>query len=207
MNITKITEEYISSHPSIKDALKKGLVNYSALAREICDFHRIGNFDAALIACRRYSGKIRECRAHEEDIIDMVRTAKIRVRNKISVVIIEKPREMEPVYAIQKSIKKGKGDFNLIEGENAITIITNSDYISGIKERFRSRIVKITGSLVQITLLFDERIETTPGVVSYIYSLLAENGINIMEEMSCWTDIMMVIDENDMARTMKALEI
>ena len=54
-------------------------------------------------------------------------------------------------------------------------------------------------------MIFDEKIETTAGVVSYIYSLLSEKGINIYEEMSCWTDLMIVIDENDLGKTMNIL--
>ena len=56
-NITKLTEHYISEHPSIKDALKKGLINYSKLTRQIAedmDIELKKNFDAILIACRRY---------------------------------------------------------------------------------------------------------------------------------------------------------
>ena len=37
INITKETENYIRDHPSIKDCLKKGLINYSSLSRKIGD--------------------------------------------------------------------------------------------------------------------------------------------------------------------------
>jgi aspartokinase len=56
-----------------------------------------------------------------------------------------------------------------------------------------------------ITMIFDETLETVSGVISNIYRLFAENDINIREEMSCWTDVMVVIDEKDMPRAMQAL--
>ena len=59
--------------------------------------------------------------------------------------------------------------------------------------------------MAQITLIFDERIETTPGVVSFVYSLLASNAVNIREEMSCWTDLLLLLDERDAARAMEVL--
>jgi aspartokinase len=126
------------------------------------------------------------------------------VRNKIAVAIIEKPRDMESVFQIQKAVKK-KGDFNLIEGEEVITLVTNSEYLASVKDTLKHRVIKINENLVQITLLFDARIETTSGVVSYVYSLLADNGINILEEMSCWTDLMIIIDEKDLPRAMRVL--
>jgi len=35
MNITKLSEKYINEHPSIKDCVRKGLINYSSLTRQI----------------------------------------------------------------------------------------------------------------------------------------------------------------------------
>jgi aspartokinase len=56
-------------------------------------------------------------------------------------------------------------------------------------------------------MVFDERIETTPGVVSFIYGLLSDNGINVQEEMSCWTDLMIIIDEKNAAKAMRVLSL
>ena len=54
---------------------------------------------------------------------------------------------------------------------------------------------------------FDEKIETTPGVVSFIYGLLADNSNNVWEEMSCWTDFMVIIEQKDAARAMRVLSL
>jgi aspartokinase len=205
MSITKLTEQYIAEHPSIKDALKKDLINYSALSRAICDELNIKKFDAVLIACRRYFWKVKNQEPHEKNIIELLKGAKLRVRNKIAVAIFEKPRDLESIYLLQQALKKKKADFNLIEGEDAITIVTNEEYIDLLEKKFRFNILKTTKGLVQITLIFNEKIETTHGVVSSIYSLLSENGVNINEEMSCWTDLMLIIDKNDLGKTMKLL--
>jgi len=71
-NITKITEKYVSEHPSIKDCLKKGLINYSSLTRQITKDLNIDlkkNFDAILIACRRYYRKVRSEETNEKKIL------------------------------------------------------------------------------------------------------------------------------------------
>jgi hypothetical protein len=205
MNITKQTEKYISEHPSIKGCLKKDLINYSELSRQICSELKIDKFDAVLIACRRYFWKIKGEGGHDRSIINLIKESKIVVRNKIIVAIIEKPRDMESLYIFQKKVKKEKGDLNIIQGEETVTIITNQSFTNLINETFKSKIIKITQNLVQITMIFDQRIETTSGVVAFVYSLLADNGINVLEEMSCWTDLMIVIDENDLAKSMKVL--
>ena len=49
VNITKITENYINKHPSVKDCVKNKLINYSSLTRQIAKNENIDlkkNFDA-----------------------------------------------------------------------------------------------------------------------------------------------------------------
>lgn len=207
LNVSKLTKKYISEHPSVKDCLRRGLVNYSALSRDICSHEKIKNFDAVLVACRRYRTQIREQQLHEKKIIQLVRGAQIQIKNKVVVAIIEKPRDFERLYLLQKAARQKKADFTLIEGDEAVVIVTNSDYSEDIRDAFRGRILKITPGLVQVHMLFSEKIETTPGVVSFIYGLLAEHNINVLEEMSCWTDLMIVVSEDDAARVLKALRV
>ncbi|MFC1691575.1 ACT domain-containing protein, partial [Nanoarchaeota archaeon] len=87
-NITKLTEKYILEHPSIKDCLKKGLINYSALTRQISKDHKIEAFDAVLIACRRYKRKLKIDKANEENILEILKKSKIETKNKIVAVVL-----------------------------------------------------------------------------------------------------------------------
>ena len=205
MSITKLSRQYISDHPSIKDCLRLGLVNYSALARTICDNLQIKQFDAVVVAARRYYDQIKSQLPHEKKIVSLIRNAKLRAHNKIAVAVVEKPRDFERLYTLQKKIKKDRGDFNFIEGEDALVLVTNSDYLDDLRVTFKGRIIKLSENLAQITMLFDQKIETTSGVVAYVYGLLASNGINVLEEMSCWTDLMLVVAEQDAAKAMRVL--
>lgn len=204
-NISRETEKYISEHPSIKDCLQKGMVNYSALARQISEELGIKKFDAILIACRRYKEKIKNQKSHEKAILEILKNSKIEVKNKIIVVVVEKLRFFDDLSDIQQRIKKEKGIFNLIEGRDSVTIITNSEFLTFIEKKFGHRIININRNMIQINFICPPEIETTSGVITYIYSLFAERGINILEEMSCWTDVLVVIGEKDLARAMEFL--
>lgn len=207
MSATRAAQRYIAEHPSVKDCLRRGLINYSALSREICARYNLSKFDAVLVACRRQFERVQEQVSQEKKILALVQKAKIRLKNKIAVAIVEKPRDFERLYALQKEIKADRGDFNLIEGEEVVTLICSSDYLAEIKEALRARLLRVMTNLAQISMIFSEKIETTPGVVSFIYGLLADNGINVREEMSCWTDLMIIIDEEDAARAMRVLSL
>lgn len=205
MSITRLTQKYISERPSIRDCLRRGLINYSALSREICEEEKTDKFDAVLVACRRYYNRLKKKDSLEERVRNLLRGARVRTRNQISVIILEKPRDFERLSRLQKEVREAGGDFNLIEGDHAVVVITNSEYVEEIRESFRGKIKKITSDLVQISMNFDERLETTPGVVSFVYGLLAEHGINVLEEMSCWTELMIVVNEEDSARAIRLL--
>jgi len=205
MSISRITHKYIREHPSVQDCLERGLINYSALAREICDSTEADSFDAVLVACRRYFQKKRTHVSREKKIVSLLQKSKVRVRNKIAVATIEKSKGIEQALEIQNVIKKEKGDFNLIEGEDVFTIITNVEYLPLIKKVFATGVVKSSSGLAQITMIFGENLEMTPGVLSFIYRMFAEYDINIREEMSCWKDVMVVVEEKDVARVMQML--
>ena len=55
-----------------------------------------------------------------------------------------------------------------------------------VKQAFSKRIIKSTKGLVQITMLFSQAIETTPGVVAHIYRLFARSKINIRDTLQCF---------------------
>jgi hypothetical protein len=204
-NISRLVIRYVSDHPSVKDCLRRGIINYSALAREVCTHFGIDKFDAAVIALRRLHRRTKGSESREKRIMQLIRRAKVRVRTKIMVAIATKPRDFEKVYRLQREIRLAGGDFNLIEGEDTVTIITNDEHGPELRLLFRTSLRKLSTKLVQIALLFDKELETTSGVVAHVYGLLADSGVNVLEEMSCWTDVMIVIEQRDLTKAMKAL--
>jgi len=208
VNITKLTEAYIAEHPFVKDCLKKGLINYSSLTRQICidlNLNPKKNFDAVLIACRRYYRKIKTEATTEKKILDILRNSKIEVKNKISAIVLEKDIVFSNLLDLEKEAKKALETFHIIEGAAAITIITSSDFGKKVKKIFMNKVIRENTNLVEVILKSPKQIETTSGVIAYIYSLLGENNINIYETLSCWTDTIFLIEEKDLSKVMEFL--
>jgi len=199
INITKLTESYILNFPSVKDALKKGLINYSSLARKIIKDKNLDkkSFDAILIACRRYYRKVKEEASNEEKILSILKSSKVEIKNKVAAIVLEKDIHMPNLLNIENKVKKQNEIFHIIEGATAITVITSEEFLPEINKVFRNKIMKKSQDLVEITLKSPKEIETTAGVISYLYSLFGENNINIYETMSCWTDTLFLIEEKD----------
>lgn len=185
--------------------MKLGVINYSALARTICESYQIPKQDAVIAACRRYAEKARGSERVEDSIMTLLSNAKLLIRNQVMVTILRKPVDFTVLLGIQEKAVQNRDLFNIIEGERSFTIVSADDYEHTLQRSFTTQVLHSASSLIQITLLFTEEIETTPGVVSHLYGLLAENGINVLEEMSCWTELMLILHERDLPRVMKVL--
>lgn len=207
INISSLAQKYINERPALKECLQRGLINYSALAREICDTYKIEHFQAIVVAARRISGRLKKRSLIYIPALELIKKARILLRTRIVVVTVEPSGDLDKIHQIRKKIKSKRGDFNLVEGEESLTMITNESFLNEIKETFRNRIIKYSTGLSQITMIFDKKLESTPGVVALVYSLLAERGINIMEELSCWTDLHVVLKESEASKAFELLQL
>ncbi len=208
MSITKLTESYILEHPSIKDCLKNGLINYSSLSRRIASELNLNikkNFDAILIACRRYQRKLKGEEILENKISKILKNSKIEIKNKIIAIVLEKDIFFENLINLEKEIKKRKEIFRIIEGASAITVITTEEFLESIRKYFKNKIIVENTNLAEITIKSPKEIEEVPGTYAYLCSLFGENNINIVETLSCWTDTIFLVDEKDTGKVMSLL--
>tara|TARA_Y100000310_G_C20567682_1_gene756363 strand:- start:591 stop:1223 length:633 start_codon:yes stop_codon:yes gene_type:complete len=208
MNITKTVNGYIDQHPSVRDCITKGLMNYSALSRAIAadlSLDSEKHFDALLIACRRYFDTVKGRETLEGKIKTILKQSRIEVKNKICVVVVEKDVYFTNVVDLHKEIKSKAETFHMIEGSDTITLITTEQFLSRIEKLFKEKILKITKELAELNLKSSQDMEQTPGVIAHLTTLLAGHGINIIETMSTWTDTLFVIAEKDIAKAMDVL--
>jgi len=206
----ELAEKYIVEHPSIKDCLKYNVINYSRLARKISKelgIEKKSSDEAILVACRRYSLKLKKEQFYEEKVLKIMRNSELEIKNKIVVVIIDKKLYIENLLAIEKKIRRTADTFYAIEGNKVFTIILSEKYLPDLKKLFDKDILKISRNLAMVIIKSPEEMESTPGVIPYMHSLFGVYGVNIVETMSCWTDTIFVVAEDDIARVIKFLKV
>lgn len=205
---TELTEKYLSKHPSILDCLKNGIVNYSKLSRKIAkelDIEKKTSLEAILIACRRYEAKIKNGKILEDKILEILKESELEIKNKIAVTIVDKRKYLWKIIEIENKLQKSADTFYAIEGSKVFTIITTEKHLQDLKTLFGNAIIKTSRNLAMITIKSPKELENTPGVNAFVYSKFREHGINIVEQMSCWTDTIVVISENDIPTVMSFL--
>lgn len=207
-SVTKLAEDYILQHPSVKDCLKGGLINYSALSRQIATELKLNqkkSFDAILIACRRFRRKLKHEETFEKRIISILKQSKIEVKNKIVAVVLEKDVFHNALLNIEKEAKKTNQIFRIIEGASGITVITSEDLLETLDRHFKNKIIVENMRLAEIIIKSPKEIETTPGTYAHLCSLLGENNINVVETLSCWTDTIFLVAEKDVSKVMELM--
>ena len=183
-------------------------INFSSLSRKIAeelDLNPKKNFDAILIACRRFQRKLKKEETFENKILKILKKSKVEVKNKIIAIVLERDIYFENLINLEKEIKKKKEIFRVIEGASGITVITAEDFIDLVKNYFKNKIVLENRNLAEIMIKSPVEIETTPGTYAYLASLFGENNINIVESLSCFTDTIFLIKEEDVGKAISLL--
>lgn len=200
---TELTQKFIENNYSIKQCLKKGLINYSALSRLISkNIDKKTSNEAILIAARRFKDKIRIKK--EDEVISLFKQSNIEIKNNIVIFTLEKNIFPDSLIDIEKQIKKERSLFFAIEGTKTITIIAQKQDKDLILNKFKNYIVFKKEELSLITIT-SKGIGSTPGAVSFISALFFENGVNIEEFISCFDDTLIVIKTKDVEKIMKFL--
>jgi aspartokinase len=174
------------------------------LARQISKELKIEkktSIEAILVAARRFQDKLSKEKVYEKKIKYLLRDSEIEIKNKIVVFIVNKTINPDSFQKIQKS-----GLLSVLEGSNSYTIITQEKNTSQLEKKLKGFIIKTNKDLALINIKSGKDIENIPGVIAYLTSLFAENGVNILEFLSSWTDTLFVIDKKDVNKVIEFLE-
>lgn len=206
-SIAEKTISFIAEQPSIKECLKRGLINHTALAREVCRSKGISSIDAVVMASTRYATRIKKQSSRETELRKMVSAAKIIVRSKVILAAWERSKNLTALIALHNQIRKQNGDITIVEGHNLITVFTEEEFLPEIKETLGKELKVLLHNLVKITLLLPEKVTFTPGYAAYMFNLIASRGINMVGDVTSTAEHIFVIEEKDLAEALAALKV
>lgn len=199
---TVIARRYIYQRPSVRHCLSRGLINHSELARQICESEGIAQFDAIHSACKRFE---RVKRKHHEVVVkQLLADGQILLTNKISLVVLRRPKSMERLLETQSEIRKAKKKCEFVDANDMLGVIVSSEYAPILRKNFQSIYLRTETDLAQITFELGIEGEKARGILSHITGLLAFNGINIVGETCYWGVISLLLGKNDVG---KAIDI
>jgi aspartokinase len=187
MTIAQNVRNHLQNKPYLLEALEKGIVNLSELSRQIQEELKIENMSAVKAALRRFSEELQKHKQkREEKVLQVLKRSAMAVYDRKSVIITTK--EINTKTGMKVDLL-GK----------VVYLLDKSDMPDRI-----SALVK-HDNCTMIVMHSPEELEATPGVVAFLTTLLAEQNVNIIEFISCWTETIIVVEKKDSLKAYKVL--
>ncbi|KKP68587.1 MAG: hypothetical protein UR68_C0001G0037 [Candidatus Roizmanbacteria bacterium GW2011_GWA2_35_19] len=211
ITISQIVEEIISKSPFLEEGIYQNIINYSSLARLIKPkveeklFKKIKE-GAIVMSLRRIVKKsasylsLKKIFNKSPDMI--VRSNLIEFTIINSGTLLAKHRNL-----LEKISKENKYFFTITQGVFETGIIVSQELGPKIEIIFEEeKIIEKLLNLSSITVKLPEENVTTPGVYYFILKALAWNGINIVEVVSTYHEITLILETKEIDRAFSVLK-
>ena len=198
-SIAQRVREYIEGRPSVVDAIKMDIVNYSALSRLVAREIGIRGDEAVLAACRRFP--VEKVKGYREDAVRRVlRKSRIETRTKIATVIVHQGVDvLQRLGDVVEELLDENRICRLIQVSQGTVIIVDDEAVGRVTKKLREgQVIGVRKGLVELAVTSPESIEDTPGLLAFLSTALASRGINMVEAMSCYTDTIFLLEREDM---------
>lgn len=203
-SIAKTVRGYIDARPVVRDALRMGIVNLSALTRRIQSDTGIDQEEAVLVACRRYQPP--KAAAYEDGIRRVLDASKLEVRTRVAVLTVRASWRLMARLDKALGAMQGQDPVHVLRGSDSITIILDEGMVQEVEDILGSdEVINRTRGLVEVNLRSPSLIEEVPGILSFLVSSLSERDINLLQVISCHKDNMFVLDQDDLYAAMEIL--
>ena len=197
----------IENDLSLQDALSRKYGNYTAIARLIKpkvekDLGRKVNFDSLVTSVKRTKPRFQPTEGGLEGVIGR---SVVNVRTDVAKLNLD--RSKRALDSVRNILATYQEEFlQVSESYSAITMIFDQKLLEEIHSKFNDDdVLDEQSDLAAIIVHSPKEIVRTPGVVLTIYTKIAENHVNIEDTVSCFTDTIVVIRMDDVARTFSSL--
>lgn len=210
----ELVKEEIKSSLYLNEIIKRGLINYSALAREMLPKikrkNAKANFAAILIAIQRYydDNKVNE---RADKVGRLLIDCELIMKNRVISFTLERTKKvMTLVNEVSKNIRWDLGDIMFfVQGSAETTVIVDKKNEKNFSYLGKSILEKKEGLALLSLREFGETemySKDIPGFLAFLTSTLADNGINIVDIASTYKQIIFVVGEKDLTKAYNVLD-
>lgn len=208
IKVSVITYQLLQESEVAFEAMKAGVLNYRAFARQILPIVeerslkpvKIGTIVVAL-------SRISKALNGTNPLHPQVRLKEIGIKSPLVDITYEKnTANTVLVGSLVEQMSSSNGSFfTVTQGIDEITIVASSDLKQKILDHFVSEPKSLFENLVGISTSFDERYFHEPKLIYTILSRLAVKRIDILEIVSTYTELTVIVKREDMETTLSQL--
>jgi hypothetical protein len=205
-SVAERVREYLDAHPTMGDAIRMQIGNHAAIARRISEDLDISAMDAILAACRRYP-RGRGEPSREAGVVRVMRKSRIETRTKVAALTLHQGADvLQRLGDVVEELLDESLLCRVIQVSRGTVVIVDEDSVPRVLRQVReSQLISLRKNLVEVAVTSPESIEETPGLLRHLAGVLAAQGINIVEALSCYTDTIFLLDASDLNGAMAVL--
>ena len=204
VTIANVVEKTVKENPSLEIALAKGLISYSRLARYLKkevekETKRKVKDPAIIVALKRMSEKAEKMYEGKKKFsAEEISTSS----DLMEITVVRSPKIPGIISELNELEEVGKGAvLNVSQGNRQTTFIFSRKIEKKVREALEGeKILVEMGGLAQISIKFGKEMFETPGFLVYVLKEVSWNGINIAEIISTYTELALIVKEDDVMK-------
>lgn len=212
ITIPQLVEEFVHKSPFLEEVFSQGLINHSALARQLKPqidqkLYKDVQIGAIVVALNRLAIKLKPKNDTVSHILDNL--GDITLRSNItsytfansSTLRAKQAQLLEDIAAIPNSF------VTVTDGVFETAFFVSINVASFIEKSFSAEKLKNKiDQLSSITIVIPEEAISVPGVYYSILKKLAWEGINFIEVVSSFTELTIFLENKNVERAFSALK-
>ena len=201
IKISDVVLNILESSETASEAMRSGVLNLRAYARQIQaqvegkTFKpvKIGTIVVAMSRLRSSINKI-------ESLVPNITLVELSIKSPLVDITYEKTGEsVRLAHSFSPNLEHGNNHFfTMTQGTNEITFIISDGMKSDLLNHFTAKPKAIFTDLVGLSVRFNESYLSHPNVIYAILSKLAIKRVNVIEIVSTYTELMVVVEKKEM---------
>lgn len=201
--VTSAVEKIITQSPFLRELISLEIVNLSELARQLKisvqeETQKKVNSGSIMVALKRLAEKSKRSRQLKPNIFNVapeltVKSNLFEITVKNSLMLIDKQKKLL-IYATKQQSHFVNFTYGLTE---TTTVASNQIYDTAKKIYRGEKIVSEVKNISTLSLKFPPEIADAPFTYYTILRTLAWSGISIVELISTYSELIIVLDQDD----------
>ena len=210
VTISRIVEKIVKENPSLEIALSKDLISYSKLARFIKEevkkeMGKEVKDSAIVVAVKRLQDKAGKVYGKPEKFSAKRMST---TSNLMEITVLKSSNLSGKISEVYEFPELDEGAvLNISESAHQSTFVFSESLEKRMKDILKGeRVLLEEKGLSQISISFGKEMYEIPGFIVYVLKELSWNGINLIEVISTYTELNVVVESKELTKAYKILE-
>lgn len=199
--VAEQVRRWLTTRPFVREALRIGIANLSAVARIAAEDLRTSDTIAVRAALRRYSPTIQAPYVTEQ-VRTSLMASRVQTRSRIAMITVQQGADVLRRLAdpVRQSLSAGMF-CRIIQGTQSVVVNVDEDAVPVFTHHLGdSQLIAVRRNLGELAVTGPPNIADTRGLLALLAGVLSANGFNIAQATVSYSDVIFLLPSTDVGR-------